>query len=230
VTLLSTKKGEEAKIRIWDLPVRLFHWLIVALFAFSWWTAENDLLDWHMRSGYAILVLILFRIYWGFAGSTTARFQSFLKGPKAFFAYARHIFDRPSHISLGHNPMGGWSVVILLLLLLTQTILGLFAVDVDGVYSGPLGNLVTFDTARLITKWHGRVFNYLLIFTGLHVAVIAFYLLYKRENLIGAMTLGYKRISGGFTGAPLRFRPLLWAVPGLLISILIVLWIVYGHF
>ena len=81
-------------VRVWDLPIRLFHWLITALFGFCWWSAENDHLDWHMWSGFGVLALVLFRVYWGFAGSATARFASFLKGPRAVFDYARNLFRR----------------------------------------------------------------------------------------------------------------------------------------
>lgn len=224
------KQGERAKIRVWDLPVRLFHWLIVALFVFSWWSGENDQLDWHMRSGYAILTLVLFRIYWGFAGSTTARFATFLKGPKEFLAYARTLFHRHGHITPGHNPMGGWSVALLLFLLLTQTILGLFAVDVEGVTSGPLGNLVSFDTGRVISHWHGLVFDALLAFIAMHIAVVAFYFVYKRENLVSAMVLGIKPIPEHALVKPLRHTSPIWAVPGLIAAAAIVAWIVYGHF
>ncbi len=223
------KKGEEVRVRIWDLPVRLFHWVMVALFAFSWWTAENDHLDWHFLSGYANLGLLLFRVYWGVVGSTTARFASFVKGPRALLSYARQLLARPGKISLGHNPMGGWSVLAMLLLLLTQVGLGLFAIDVDGVEGGPLSNLVSFETARRMSSLHGLLFNILLIVVGLHVAAILFYLFYKRENLIVAMLNGRKRVAGD-VAQEMRFVSLWWALPGLAVACLLVLWVVYGHF
>ena len=217
-------------VRIWDLPTRLFHWLIVALFAFSWWTAEYDHLDWHMLSGYAILGLVLFRVYWGFAGSSTARFAHFLKGPRAVSDYARHVFERSGPSTPGHNPTGGWSVVALIFLLLLQTVLGLFAIDVDGVNAGPLDNLVSFETGRWFSHQHGKVFNLLLVFSGLHVAAILFYWLYKRENLISAMVTGSKRLPAADSQPALAFTRLWWAVPGLLAAGLLVAWVVLGRF
>jgi cytochrome b len=217
-------------VRIWDLPTRLFHWLIVALFAFSWWTAEYDHLDWHMLSGYAILGLVLFRVYWGFAGSSTARFARFLKGPRAVSDYARHVFERSGSSTPGHNPMGGWSVVALLFLLLLQTVLGLFAIDVEGFQPGPLDNLVSFETGRWFAHQHGKVFNLLLIFSGLHVAAILFYWLYKRENLISPMVTGSKRLPATDARPEPAFTRLWWAIPGLLAAGLLVAWVVLGRF
>lgn len=222
--------SRKVRVRVWDLPTRLFHWLIVILFAFSWWTAEYDHLDWHMLSGYAILVLVLFRIYWGFVGSSTARFASFLKPPRTLLAYAVRLFERSGHATHGHNPMGGWSVVALVFLLLLQTVLGLFAIDVDGVSAGPLDTLVSFDTGRWFSHQHGRLFNILLVFSGLHVAAILFYWVYKRENLISAMITGSKHLAEGHAGPDFRLVRLWWAVPGLVVAGLLVAWVVLGRF
>jgi cytochrome b len=223
------KDSGESRVQVWDLPTRLFHWLIVALFAFSWWTSEHDHFDWHAWSGYAILTLLLFRIAWGFVGSTTARFSNFLRGPRAVLAYARHLFDRSSPATPGHNPMGGWSVMALLLLLLTQIVLGLFAVDVDGVDSGPLNYLVSFDTGRAAAHLHSLVFNLLLVFTGLHVAFIAFYLVYKRENLVSAMLVGAKLIPQA-AAQSLKFFSIWRALLCLAIALVVVKVIISVHF
>ncbi len=184
------------RVRVWDLPVRLVHWLIVVLVATCWWTAEKGHLEWHRWAGYGALGLILFRVYWGFAGSETARFSHFLRGPKAVLAYGRTLLSRDGKVTLGHNPMGGWSVLALLGLLLTESTLGLFAVDIDGIESGPLSWLVSFDLGRLAAKWHHLVFNALLALIVLHVAVVIFYLVVKRENLVGAMLGGFRRGEG----------------------------------
>ncbi len=231
----ATRTGEGARVRIWDLPTRLFHWLIVILFAFSWWTAENDQLDWHMLSGYAILGLILFRIYWGFVGSTTARFGTFLKGPKTFLIYAVTLFSGSGKGSVGHdpmrghNPMGGWSVLVMLILLLTQTVLGLFAIDVDGVNSGPLDHYVSFEAGRQIAGLHALVFDLLLVLIGLHLAAILFYVVYRRDNLLGAMIGGRKRLVGDERATGLHFAPLWWALPGIIAAGLAVALVVRGH-
>jgi cytochrome b len=184
------------RVRVWDLPVRLVHWLIVVLVAACWWTAEKGHLEWHRLAGYGALGLVLFRIWWGFAGGESARFSSFLRGPKAVAAYARGLFGREHAVSFGHNPMGGWSVLALIALLLAESVLGLLAVDIDGIESGPLSYMVSFDLGRLAAQWHHWLFNALLVLIGLHLAAIVFYLVARRENLLGAMIGGYKRGEG----------------------------------
>lgn len=180
-------------VRVWDIPVRVGHWLVVALVAFSWLSAKEGWIGWHKVSGYAILTFVLFRVYWGFAGSSTARFSQFLKGPKAVGRYIRTFFSRRDYAaSLGHNPLGGWSIVVMLVLLALQTGLGLFAVDEYGIEGGPLATYVPFDTGRQIAGWHATVFNLLLFFIALHVAAITIYLLFKRENLVAPMLTGSK--------------------------------------
>lgn len=216
-----SRLGEGGRVRIWDLPTRLVHWIIAALFAVSWLTAEADWMGWHRLSGYAVLGLVLFRLYWGLAGSTTARFTSFIKGPKAVGAYAQKLFDRQGTSTPGHNPMGGWSVVALLGLLLLQCGLGLFAVDVDGIESGPLTDLVSFATGRSIAHLHSFVFNLLLLLVGVHLAAMVFYLIYKRDNLVAAMIGGFKRLPS--ENAPeLRFVGGWRAVLGFVLAVLIV--------
>jgi len=172
----------------WDLPVRLFHWSIVVLVAFSWWSAEERLLDWHRRSGYAVLALILFRLAWGVCGSHAARFSSFVRGPGTVARYIRRdLFSRTAPVAVGHNPIGGWSVLAMLAALLVQTLLGLFAVDIDGIESGPLSSWVDFETGRLASQAHGILLNIILALIGLHVLAILFYLLRKRANLVRPM-------------------------------------------
>ena len=204
--------GPKARVRVWDLPVRLVHWLIVVLVAACWWTAEKGHLDWHRWAGYGALGLVLFRIYWGFAGGETARFSHFLRGPRAVLAYGRGLFSRTHAISLGHNPMGGWSVLALVVLLLAESVLGLFAVDIDGIESGPLSWLVSFDLGRLAARWHHLVFDALLVLIVLHVAAVAFYLVARRENLVGAMVGGFKRGEGPTPRFASLWRALLGAV------------------
>jgi cytochrome b len=186
---------EVAEVYVWDLPIRLAHWTLVVLLCFSWWTATESQMQWHRFSGYAILTVVLFRVYWGFVGPSTARFVQFVRGPAAVIGYSRSLLKRSSARAMGHNPLGGWNVMILLFALLLQTLLGLFAVDVDGIESGPLSYLVSFETGRAAARLHGRVFNLLEIFIMLHLAAISFYHFYKRQNLIAAMIVGTRRLS-----------------------------------
>lgn len=179
--------------RVWDLPVRLFHWLLVALLGFSWWSGKQHLMDWHRLSGYGILALLVFRIYWGFAGGRTARFAQFVRGPVAAVGYLRTLGKGTGPAMPGHNPIGGWSVLAMLATLMTMVAAGLFAVDIDGVESGPLADYVNFDQGRVAADIHAWAFDVLLALVALHVLAIAFYLVGLGNNLIAAMITGRGR-------------------------------------
>ncbi len=175
------------KVRVWDLPTRLFHWTLAALIAFSWWSAEEDHLDWHIWSGLAILSLLIFRILWGLLGSSTARFANFIRGPRGILAYLR---DMKSWRPVGHSPLGALSVIAMLVALIVQVGLGLFAVDDDGLVEGPLAYLISLDTAEEVTELHEDWFDVILILIGVHVTAILFYRLVLGKRLIGAMFTG----------------------------------------
>lgn len=190
-----TDKTSFAHGYVWDLPVRITHWLFAGCVAFSWWSAEERHMTWHQYSGYALLALLVFRIYWGFAGTSTARFSDFVRGPRALMEQLRGA-PRIEPRTPGHTATGGWSVLALLSLMLLQVGLGLFATDIDGLESGPLSHWVSFDTGRTLAEAHEVVFNVLLGFIGLHVAAILFYLLYRRDDLLTPMLSGRKRVTG----------------------------------
>lgn len=191
--------------RIWDPFVRLFHWTLVLLLAFSWWSGEQHDMENHRLSGYAILALLVFRIGWGLVGPRTARFTGFLRGPGAVTAYARTLGSRTRHHTDGHNPLGGWSVVAMLAVLLAMVIAGLFAVDVDGLESGPLADYISFDQGRTAAQAHELIFNVILGLVALHVLAVAFYLLWKRHNLARAMVTGHRPLSQAETAQELRW-------------------------
>src|SRR5437879_2426896 len=139
-----TDKNEQ-KVRVWDLPVRLFHWMLVVLLVVSYVSAKagGDWMQLHFWSGYSILTLVLFRIAWGFLGSTTARFSSFVRGPAAGLAHLREVLGSGRPHETGHNPVGGAMVVVLLLAVLLQAGAGLFSADTDmGTVNGPLSRLI----------------------------------------------------------------------------------------
>lgn len=198
-------------IRVWDLPTRLFHWALVVLVAVNLYTGNVGgvaEMDWHMRSGYAILALLLFRIAWGFAGSTHSRFASFVRGPRAVLAYARGLVRGGLPPSVGHNPMGGWSVLALLFCLLLQGATGLFADDAI-LTRGPLADTVSDPVGRLLTAIHTVNAKLLYALIGLHLAAILFHQLVKRENLVRAMVTGRARVAGGPAAAGRWASPLL---------------------
>lgn len=183
------------KIRIWDLPVRLFHWSLVVLMVVSYFTGRwgGEWMKFHFWSGYAILTLLLFRIAWGFVGSTTARFSHFVRGPLAAFAHLREMFGKGPH-DVGHNPVGGAMVVVLIFAVLAQVAAGLFSADTDlGTVNGPLANLIADKAVDKATAFHKYWVNVLLVLVGLHVLAAFVYLAWKRQNLIGAMVTGDKR-------------------------------------
>lgn len=176
----------KAKVRVWDLPTRLGHWAMVCLFALSWWSAEQRMMDWHYRFGLAWVALVCFRLLWGIMGPHTSRFGSFVRGPKAVLAYLRG--NGPSRI--GHNPVGAYSVMAMLLALAVQVASGLFSTDTDGLDSGPLSFLISFDSARLAAGIHAWSFNILLGLIVLHIAAIIAYQLFGGRNLVGPMISG----------------------------------------
>lgn len=175
-----------ASVQVWDLPTRLFHWLLVLLFAASWWSAENREMEWHYRSGITLLILLTFRLVWGFIGGSTARFSGFLRHPGVAVEYVRGVVPKDA----GHNPLGGYSVLAMLLALMVQVGTGLFATDIDGLESGPLSYLVDFDQGRLAAEIHETSFNILLALIALHVVTILFYLVVRRRNLVTPMVTG----------------------------------------
>lgn len=166
-----------AKVKVLDLPVRIFHWAIAALVCFSWWSATQggDLTTYHLWSGYATLTLLLFRLAWGVVGSAHARFSDFVYGPWAIFEYAKTWPRRKAVRFAGYNPLGGLSVLAMLLCLALQAGTGLFAND-DIVTEGPLYQWVSKKTSDFLTTIHSYNFYVLLALVGMHLAAVLFHL------------------------------------------------------
>jgi cytochrome b len=180
-------------VAVWDLPVRLFHWSLASLMVAAWVTHKLDRMELHALAGYAVLTLVLFRLAWGLVGGGHARFTDFLRGPAATLAYARALFARrPPHL-LGHNPLGGWMVLALLLVLLVQAGLGLFGTD-DVAFDGPLNHLVGSRTAALFTTLHKLGSKLLLGMVALHLAGVAAHWMIERDNLVWPMFTGRKQL------------------------------------
>jgi len=216
--------GEVRKrpIRLWDLPVRLVHWSLVVLLPALWWTWKSGNLDLHQKLGFITLGLLVFRVLWGFVGSSTARFTHFVKGPRAIAAYLRRI----SPASVGHNPLGALSVLALLGLMIVEVGSGLFAQDVDGEEFGPLAQYVSYETTDWARDWHALTFNVILAAVAIHVLAILFYLLVKRDNLVGPMVTGRKSFNEDIA-APIM-APLWRAVAAALVAGAIAWWIAKG--
>jgi cytochrome b len=207
------------QILVWDLPTRVFHWTLAALVVFSVVTGKvgGNAITYHMWSGYAILALVAFRLAWGFVGGRHARFASFVRGPAAVIAYAKGLATGRHIPHLGHNPLGGWSVVALLAVLLLQAGTGFF-VDDEIATQGPLNKYVSGATASLLTTIHRVNAKVLFVLVGVHVAAVLFYLVAKRENLVRPMVHGRKAWQGDATdghGSPLLAIAIFSAAAGL---------------
>lgn len=193
-------------VKIWDLPTRLFHWGLVICFAVSWGSAElfDNAMQIHFYAGYTLLILLVFRVLWGIIGSSTARFSQFLSSWQPTLAYARTLFKPRPNDSLGHNPVGGWAVIIMLAVLAMQVVTGLFSNN-DLLDSGPLAHYISKDLSDSISGIHHEMFDYLLAIIGIHIAAIFFYRYFKHSNLITAMVTGYKTLPNTLNISSLHF-------------------------
>lgn len=200
------KPADAVTVRVWDRPLRLFHWALVLCLAGSWITGEQGMLEWHERFGLAALALVVFRLIWGVIGGEFARFSSFVRGPGAVATYLRETLAgrHPEHA--GHNPLGALAVLALLLLVGTQATLGLFAND-DILYEGPLYHLVGSSLSGTLTGWHHQVFDILLIAVVVHVVVVIAYMIFLRDDLILPMFTGMKRMAPQHAPTHVRRTP-----------------------
>jgi cytochrome b len=194
-------KKVQKKVRVWDLPVRLFHWTLALLIVVAVITQNvgGNAMIWHFRAGYAVLALVAFRILWGVIGTRYARFSSFIYSPSTIVGYLRGSKAELKKKYLGHNPLGSLSVFALLGVALTQAVTGLFSND-DIAYDGPLVNLITKELSDKITWFHKEV-NANLIYglVALHLLAIIFYYVRKKQNLVKPMITGDHEID---TDAP----------------------------
>lgn len=198
--------GDTVRIKVWDLPTRLFHWALVAAVAFSWYSGEKGMTEWHERSGLAVLALLAFRVIWGFVGGRWSRFADFVKGPAAAWRYLRETAAGRHPLHLGHNPLGGWSVLALLAVLAVQAGMGLFGTD-DILYEGPLYHLVAHETATRLTGWHHLFFNVVLALVVIHVTAVLAYALLLRTDLVRPMVTGWKTLPAAEAPANIARTP-----------------------
>jgi cytochrome b len=205
---------------VWDLPVRLVHWLLAGLIAFSWWSVHNHHTDWHIWSGCAILTLLLFRLMWGVVGSSTARFSTFVRGPRAVMRYLRGGWR-----GIGHTPLGAISVLALLGAVAVQVGLGLISQDPDGLYLGPLATLVSSDTSDAARDLHELWFNVVLALIILHVGAII-YFRFRGRRLTKPMITGRAALDS--SAPPMRAGKWWVAVICLVAAFGITRWIIAG--
>lgn len=176
---------------------RLWHWVLVLCVAISWSFGKYMSFDnvlWHFYLGYTILGLLAFRVVWGFLGPKPIRFTSLLPSPKSLINYIKTLPRRTPSGNSGHNPLGSLWILAILCMLIAQGLTGLF-IDADDFFEyGPLFDYVSEDTAKLFNGWHYYLSNIILAMVVLHVSMLVFYLLWKKENLIKPMISGWKWI------------------------------------
>ncbi|TXL74015.1 cytochrome B [Vineibacter terrae] len=186
------QEKDKDTVRIWDLPTRLFKWALVVLVVFQVLSGSLGWFKWHFWSGYAILTLLIFRVLWGVVGSTTSRFSHFVRGPLAGLSHIRDLLGAGAAREVGHNAVGGWMVIMLILALLVQVGSGLFTTD-DIAVDGPLVAIAGESWVKSMTSLHKRWIVLLYVLVGLHVLAAVLYLVVKKQNLIAAMITGRKR-------------------------------------
>jgi cytochrome b len=182
-------------IRVWDLPTRLFHWLLAACVIGLVVTGSigGNWMNWHLRLGYAVLTLLLFRLVWGFIGGHWSRFANFVYAPSSFVAYLRGR-AHPEH-RVGHSPLGALSVFALLLILAAQVGTGLMSDD-EIAFFGPLVRFVSGDTVSMATSYHKNVGKFIVMgLVALHLVAILFYKLVKKQGLVRPMVVGDKQLA-----------------------------------
>lgn len=219
-----------ARIRVWDLPTRIFHWSLAALLVFSFATgkAGGAWMDWHLKSGYCILALLVFRLAWGFLGGRTARFAHFVRGPRAALEFARATLAGRHPVTLGHNPLGGWMVLLMLLVLAGQAVSGLFADDEIST-QGPLAAKVSNAFVSRMTALHYYFGWAIVALAAVHVAAVAVYQWAWKVDLVGPMTHGWKTLppelrAHDAAGPSLTLAGILLAVAAFLVYALVVIY------
>lgn len=191
-------------VRVWDLPTRLFHWLLVACFVGSVVSVKlgGNALAWHLRFGYAVFALLAFRFAWGFVGGRWSRFANFVYRPSTLLRYLRGNFGAGEHLDVGHSPLGSFSVFALLFFLTLQVATGLFADD-EIATTGPLNRFVSNATALALTSHHRHIGQWVLIaLVLLHIGAITYYWARKRLNLVGPMLRGDKLLPASVAVPP----------------------------
>jgi cytochrome b len=201
-------------VRVWDWPTRAFHWALAVLVAVAWISGTLGRMEVHLLAGYGVLALVLFRILWGVLGSDSARFASFLRGPRAAFSHLGELLRRRPDHDTTHNALGGYAVALMLLVLVVQACSGLFADD-DILTMGPLAQYVPGSVVRLATGIHKLNSNLILAVVVVHLLAIVAYALLFRRDLVRPMITGVKYLPPG-TPAP-RLRSAWLAVALLLL-------------
>lgn len=185
--------GPTLRVRVWDLPTRIFHWALALAVIGQITTGLLGAMEWHFRIGYLVLALLLFRLVWGFVGGRWSRFASFLHSPATLRAYLRG--ESHPDLQVGHTPLGALSVYAMLIFLVAQVATGLMSDD-EVSAQGPLTRFVSSATVNLASTWHGAIGAWVILaLVLLHLLAIVFYVAVRRQHLVGPMVSGDKLLS-----------------------------------
>jgi len=226
-----------AKVRAWDWPTRAFHWLLAALVLFAWvsWRYSEALgdhtLTFHRLNGHAILVLLVWRFLWGFAGSSTSRFSAWLWWPWTAVGYGLRLLRGETPLYLSHNPLGSYMILLLLGAVTAQAVLGLFTVESNDLTAGPLYRLISEEQQKVVSGWHIWFFYWVILaLVAIHILANFWYGLAKKEPLITAMVTGKKPAAGDLDTyeALIVRRPMRRALVCLVLAAGVVLGVIYG--
>jgi cytochrome b len=219
------------RVSAWDLPTRLFHWLLVIVIASAWVSYEysealgDNTMRWHRYNGYAAMILVVWRLLWGVVGSSTSRFSNFVIWPWHAAGYGIDLIRGRNRHYLGHNPLGTYMVLALLATVFAQTTLGMFSTEHNFLTWGPLAGLISDEATKRVTHWHHQLFDILLILIAIHIVANLLYAIVRRDPLIRAMFTGTKPAADykDARAALIVGAPLLRALICLLVAAAIVL-------
>jgi len=179
------------QVRIWNIPVRLFHWTLASCFITAWLTRDNRYLDIHIFAGYLMAGLIIFRILWGIIGGPYARFRDFAFGWHEVWSYLKGVLNRRPPRFLGHNPAGSWAIYLLLTLGILIVVTGLLGLGGEE-QQGPLAGWLNYPQGKLAQDLHELLAWLMLAVVGTHLIGVLVESLLHKENLVRAMLTGYK--------------------------------------
>ncbi len=186
---------------VWGVPIRVWHWLLAFSVISGWILGEFrtfSVMQWHFYAGYCTGVLILVRVVLGFTGPYPVRFYALVSGPRTMAGYLGTLLERRPSGSFGHSPMGGWATIAILLCLAWQFTTGLMSVDDGLFFEGPLAAWVSSETNRTATRFHNYGAKAILILFVMHIGIMLFYRIWKRENLVTAMIAGKKLVKKNY--------------------------------
>jgi cytochrome b len=215
------------KIKIWDAATRIFHWALVLNIFAAWYTIENRLIELHEIFGHCLIALLVFRVLWGLIGSSTARFTHFLVHPVAALSYLKQSLRLQTHHQIGHNPAGGWMIIVMMLVIGFQLVSGLLSNN-DLGFSGVLSDYVSKEMSDTFTQLHSINFEILVGSIWLHLVAVFFYVLVKKDNLIKTLLTGKKQLTKPLNQAAesaLYFAPVRLGVICLLVACGFVYWL-----